>query len=125
MTGALTAVPLLLMLRFALLWVGIFVGLIAPGPETVVAVQILVWPISMLSNIFVDPATMPGWLGALASWNPLSATATATRELFGNPTWASASWVNEHALLLSVIWPVAITAVFAPLAVRAYRRLGG
>jgi hypothetical protein len=68
---------------------------------------------------------MPGWLGALASWNPLSATATATRELFGNPTWASASWVNEHALLLSVIWPVAITAVFAPLAVRAYRRLGG
>jgi ABC-2 type transport system permease protein len=125
MTGALTAVALLLMLRFALLWVGIFVGLIAPGPETVVAVQILVWPISMLSNIFVDPATMPGWLGALASWNPLSATATATRELFGNPTWASASWVNEHALLLSVIWPVAITAVFAPLAVRAYRRLGG
>lgn len=125
MTGGLTAVALLLMLRFALLWVGIFVGLIAPGPETVVAVQILVWPISMLSNIFVDPATMPGWLGALASWNPLSATATATRELFGNPTWASASWVNEHALLLSVIWPVAITAVFAPLAVRAYRRLGG
>lgn len=125
MTGALTAVALLLMLRFALLWVGIFVGLIAPGPETVVAVQILVWPISMLSNIFVDPATMPGWLGALASWNPLSATATATRELFGNPTWASASWVNEHALLLAVGWPMVITAVFAPLAVRAYRRLGG
>ena len=51
--------------------------------------QILVWPISMLSNLFVDPATMPGWLGAIASWNPLSATASATRELFGNPAWAS------------------------------------
>lgn len=123
--GALTAVALLLLLRFALLWVGIFFGLVAPGPETLAAVQILVWPISMLSNIFVDPATMPGWLGALASWNPLSATATATRELFGNPTWAAATWVNEQALLLAVAWPVLITAVFAPLAVRAYRRLGG
>jgi ABC-2 type transport system permease protein len=123
--GTLTAVVLLLLLRFALLWLGIYVGLVAKGPETVVAVQILVWPISMLSNIFVDPATMPGWLGAIASWNPLSATATATRELFGNPTWASASWVNENALLLAVVWPVLITAVFAPLAVRAYRRLGG
>lgn len=123
--AALTAVGLLLMLRFALLWAGILVGLVAPGPETVAAVQILVWPISMLSNIFVDPATMPGWLGTLASWNPLSATATATRELFGNPTWAAATWVNENALLLAIGWPVLITAVFAPLAVRAYRRLGG
>lgn len=129
LAGALTAVALLLLLRFALLWLGIYVGLVAKGPETVVAVQILVWPISMLSNIFVDPATMPGWLGAIASWNPLSATATATRELFGNPTWASSigesSWVNDNALLLAVAWPVLITAVFAPLAVRAYRRLGG
>jgi len=124
-TEALIAVALLLLLRFALLWLGIYVALVAKGPETVVAVQILVWPISMLSSIFVDPATMPGWLGTIASWNPLSATATATRELFGNPTWASASWVNEHALPLAVGWPVLITATFAPLAVRAYRRLGG
>lgn len=123
--GALAALVLLLALRFALLWVGIFVGLTAPGAETVAAVQILVWPVSMLSNIFVDPATMPGWLGALASWNPLSATATATRELFGNPTWTAATWVNDHALPLAVGWPVLITAVFAPLAVRAYRGLGG
>src|SRR6478609_2939644 len=108
--AALTAVGLLLALRFALLWVGIFVGLVATGAETVAAVQILVWPISMLSNIFVDPATMPGWLGAVGSWNPLSAAAT---------------WVNENALLLAVGWPVLITAVFAPLAVRAYRRLEG
>ncbi len=123
--AALTAFGLLLLLRFALLWVGIFIGLVAPGAETVAAVQILVWPVSMLANVFVDPATMPGWLGTLASWNPLSATATATRELFGNPTWADPSWVTGHATLLAVGWPVLITAVFAPLAVRAHRRLGG
>lgn len=123
--GALAAVALLLALRFALLWVGIYAGLVAPGPETVAAVQIVVWPLSMLSNIFVDPATMPGWLGAIASWNPLSATATATRELFGNPTWAAPTWVNEQALALAIGWPLLLTAVFVPLAVRRYRRLGG
>ena len=87
--------------------------------------QILVWPVSMLSNLFVDPATMPGWLGAIASANPLSATASATRELFGNPGWNDGSALSEHALALAIGWPVAISVVFAPLAVRAYRRLGG
>ena len=114
-----------MMLRFALLWVGIFIGLKAKGPESVSAVQILVWPVSMLSNLFVDPATMPGWLGAIATVNPLSATAAATRELFGNPGWNDGTWLADNALLLAVAWPVVITAVFAPLAVRAYRRLGG
>ena len=49
------------------------------------AVQILVWPIGFLSNAIAPTATMPGWLGAVAEWNPVSATASATRELFGNP----------------------------------------
>ena len=93
--------------------------------ESVGAVQILVWPLSFLSNLFVDPATMPAWLGAIASVNPLSATASATRELFGNPGWDDGSALAEHALALAVGWPVAISVVFAPLAVRAYRRLGG
>ena len=123
--AALAAFGLLLLLRFALLWVGIFIGLQASGPEAVGAVQILVWPISMLSNLFVDPATMPGWLGAIASWNPLSATASATRQLFGNPGWNDGSWLAENAVLLAIAWPVLITAVFAPLAIRSYRRLGG
>ncbi|MET0865812.1 MAG: ABC transporter permease [Nakamurella sp.] len=123
--SALAAFGLLLLLRFALLWMGIFIGLMASGPEAVGAVQILVWPISMLSNLFVDPATMPGWVGAIASWNPLSATASATRELFGNPGWNDGSALSEHAVWLAIGWPVLLTAVFAPLAIRAYRELGG
>lgn len=125
LAAACAAFGLLMLLRFALLWVGIFIGVTAHGPESVAAVQILVWPLSMLSNLFVDPSTMPGWLGAIASWNPLSATASATRQLFGNPGWNDGSWVSDNALLLAIAWPVLITAVFAPLAVRAYRRLGG
>ncbi|MBZ0288287.1 MAG: ABC transporter permease, partial [Anaerolineae bacterium] len=72
--AALAAVGLLLLLRFALLWVGIYIGLSVKNPEAVTAVQILVWPVGFLSNVFVDPATMPAWLGAIAAWNPLSVT---------------------------------------------------
>jgi ABC-2 type transport system permease protein len=66
---------------------------------------------------------MPAWLGAIAEFNPLSATSTAARELFGNPGLRGESWMSEHALLLAVGWPVLLLAIFLPLAVRSYRRL--
>lgn len=121
--AALAAVGLLLLLRFALLWVGIFMGLNAKGPEAVVSVQILVWPVSFLSNVFVDPSTMPSWLGAIAQWNPLSATASAARELFMNPGWQGSSWIAEHSLLMALVWPLLLVAIFLPLSVRKYRTL--
>ncbi len=121
--AALAAVGLLLCLRFALLWIGIYIGLKAKGPEAVTGVQILVWPISFLSNVFVDPATMPGWLQGIVEWNPLSATTTAIRQLFLNPGWQASSWINQHALLMAIVWPLLLSAVFLPLSVRRYRRL--
>jgi ABC-2 type transport system permease protein len=120
---ALAAVGLLLLLRFAFVWVGIYLGLLVRNPEAVVAVQVLVWPIGFLSSAIAPTATMPGWLGALAEWNPVSATASATRELFGNPGWGGASWADQHALALAVAWPLLILAVFVPLAVRRWQRL--
>ncbi|GAA3440597.1 ABC transporter permease [Planomonospora venezuelensis] len=123
--AALAAVGLLLLLRFALLWVGIFIGLAAGGPEAVTSVQILVWPVGFLSGVFVDPATMPAWLGAIAAWNPLSATAAAARELFGNPGHGGGSWIEQHAMLMAAGWPVLLVAVFLPLSARTFRRLKG
>jgi ABC-2 type transport system permease protein len=120
---ALLAVALLLLLRFALLWAGIYLGLLAKNPEAVVAVQILVWPLGFLSNAFTAPSTMPGWLGAIAEWNPLSATASATRELFGNPGWGGDSWIAQHSLVMAVVWPLVLFAIFFPLSVRRYQRL--
>ncbi|MDF9804630.1 ABC-2 type transport system permease protein [Streptomyces sp. HB372] len=121
--AALGAFGLLLLLRFAMLWVGILLAMVAGRPEMVSAVQILVWPIGFLSNVFAAPESMPGWLGAVVEWNPMSATATAVRELFGNPGGATGSWAAEHAGLLAVLWPVAIIAVFFPLAVVRFARL--
>ncbi|GAA2611089.1 ABC transporter permease [Actinomadura fulvescens] len=121
---AVVAFGLLLLLRFSLLWMGAYLGLVAKGPESIMAVQILVWPISFLSSALIAPSTMPGWLGVIAEWNPMSATATATRDLFGNPGLTSTgSWAGDHSLLLAVLWPLVIIAVFLPLSVRRYRNL--
>jgi ABC-2 type transport system permease protein len=121
--AAAAAVALLLWLRFALLWLGIFLGLLIKSPEAVMMIQILIWPIGFLSSAFASPADMPGWLGTIAAWNPLSSTAAATRQLFGNPGWGGDTWIAEHAILMAAVWPLIIVAVFFPLSVRAYRRL--
>lgn len=111
------AVGLLLLFRFAMLWIGIHLALVAGKPELVQTVQILVWPVGFLSNAFATPDSMPGWLGTAVQWNPMSRTATAVRDLFGGPggepghVWAA------------VAWPLALLAVFLPLAVRRFGRL--
>ncbi|MGC4947193.1 ABC transporter permease [Streptomyces sp. DT224] len=124
MAGALGAVGLLLLLRFAMLWLGILLALVAGRPEKVQAVQILVWPVGFLSTVFAVPETMPGWLGAAVEWNPLSATATAVRDLFGNPGADGGSWAAGHAQVLALLWPLALLSVFFPCAVRRFARLG-
>lgn len=121
--GALLAIGLLLLLRFSLLWIGIYIGLKAKNAQSISMVQILIWPVGFLSNVFVDPTTMPTWLGTIAQCNPLSATASAARELLGNPGWQGDTWLSQHASVLALAWPVLLIAIFLPLAVRRYRRL--
>ncbi|MFF8275216.1 ABC transporter permease [Streptomyces lateritius] len=111
------AMGLLLLLRFAMLWIGIHLAMIAGRAELVQAVQILVWPIGFLSNAFAVPESMPGWLGTVVAWNPMSATATAVRDLFGNPGG------EPGHVVAAVVWPLVLLAVFFPLAVRKFRRL--
>ncbi|MFF3326600.1 ABC transporter permease [Streptomyces sp. NPDC002889] len=117
------AVGVLLLLRFAMLWIGIQLAMAAGRPELVQAVQILVWPVGFLSNAFATPEAMPGWLGVVVEWNPISATATAVRELSGIPDVTDGSWAAEHALLLAVVWPLVLLTVFFPSAVGRFRRL--
>ncbi|WSL13523.1 ABC transporter permease [Streptomyces sp. NBC_01288] len=121
--GFAKAVALLLALRFALIWVGVWLGLLLPGPEQVGGLFAIVFPLTMISSIYVSPTQMPHWLGQAALWNPLSSTAGATRALFGAPTGQGTSWPEQHALLLAGAWPAALTLLFLPLAVRRFRRL--
>jgi ABC transporter DrrB family efflux protein len=121
--SALVAVALLLLLRLAFLWIGIYLGLLVRDPSAVVAVQILVWPFAFLSNAFVAAAAMPGWLSVVAEWNPVAGTVTAVRKLFGSPVGSGGGWATDHAMLLAVAYPVALTVVFAFLSVRRFQAL--
>lgn len=119
----LAAFGLLLLLRFALIWVGVVLGLLVPNQEAAGNLFAVAFPFGMVSSVFASPSDMPDWLGAVAMWNPVSSTANAVRELFGNPVPGGGSWIEQHAMPMAVVWPVVITVVFLPLAVRKYQRL--
>lgn len=121
--ATLAAFGLFLLLRFALIWVGVWLGLLVPNEEAAGSLFAVAFPFAMISSVFVAPSLMPDWLGAIAQWNPVSSTVTAARELFGNPVATSDSWIEQNAMLMSVVWPLVITAVFLPLAIRRFQRL--
>jgi ABC-2 type transport system permease protein len=121
--ATLAAFGLLLLLRFALIWIGVFLGLTTPNQEAAGQLFALAFPFGMISSVFTPPHLMPDWLGAIAMWNPVSSTANAVRELFGNPVAGGDTWIEHNALFMAVVWPLIITAVFLPLAVRKYQNL--
>lgn len=123
LAATLSAFALLLWLRLSLIFVGIFLGLSVKNTETAGSLFALAFPFGMVSSVFAPPGLMPGWLGAVAAWNPVSSTAGAIRELFQSPTVTSGYWIEDYAIAGAVIWPVVITAIFLPLAVRRYQRL--
>lgn len=120
---AAAALGLLLLLRVAMLWIGIFIGLKVTSPESLVPIQIMVWPVLIFSSVFIDTATMPRWLGIIAEANPLSATATAMRELMGTAVVGGETWFAENAAALAITLPIALVAIFLPLTASTYRHL--
>ncbi|MFC8918245.1 ABC transporter permease [Streptomyces sp. NPDC047821] len=120
---ALGAFALLLLLGYAFSWIGALIGLSVRTPEAATSGG-LIWlfPVTFVSNAFVDSSQMTPWLRHVAEWNPFSATVQACRELFGNPgVSTSSAWPMQHSVLASIIWSVLIIAVFRTLAVRKYR----
>ncbi|MGW3243021.1 ABC transporter permease [Streptomyces sp. NPDC001070] len=122
---ALGAFALLLLLGYAFSWIGALIGLSVRTPEAATSGG-LIWlfPLTFLSNAFVDPNQMTPWLRHIAEWNPFSSTVLACRELFGNlpPNYqVPDAWPMQHPALASVLWSVVIILVFRTLAVRKYR----
>ena len=73
-----------------------------------------IFPLTFLSNVFVDPRTLPGPLQAFVDVNPISILATASRSLMdGRPDWA--------AILVALAVAVVLAAVFLPITTRLYR----
>ncbi|WP_149185161.1 ABC transporter permease [Streptomyces sp. TRM49041] len=120
---ALGAFALLLLLGYAFSWIGALIGLSVRTPEAATSGG-LIWlfPVTFISNAFVDSERMTPWLQHIAEWNPFSATVQAARELFGNPGVSqSDAWPMQHPVWASIIWSLIIITVFRTLAVRKYR----
>ena len=114
--GVLAAMLLVDVVAFSLAWVFTTVGLIMRTPNAVMNAGFMgLFPLIFLSNIFVEPSTLPSWLEAFVNANPISHLVTAVRDLMGGTAAAGdiALVLGEAALL---------TAVFAPLTARLYRR---
>jgi oleandomycin transport system permease protein len=108
----------LLVLGFALAmcWVSAFLGMMIKTAQGVQAFgAIVMFPLVFGSNVLVGTGTMPGWLQAFVKVNPMTSLTEAARGLMiGGPV-ASPAWK-------ALAWAVGIAVVFAPLAVRVYRR---
>jgi oleandomycin transport system permease protein len=115
-TGVLAALGLSMGFALCFGWVSVYVGMIARAPGAVQGIMfLLVLPLSFGSNTFVPTETLPGWLQAFVKVNPISQLVSAVRGLMtGGPVAGHVGW--------TLLWMTGLLAVFAPLAVRAYRR---
>ena len=123
---AIAAYALMIAFSFAVIWVGVLMGTMLPSVEAVQGVGFTaIFPITFIASTFVPVSTLPPVLRTIAEWNPVTTMAESLRRLFGNPSGDFGSdppWSLVHPVAYTVIWIVAIIAVCAPLAIRAYQR---
>ncbi|MBB4907811.1 ABC transporter permease [Actinophytocola algeriensis] len=114
--GVLIAMVLLIVFSFAFSWIWTMFGLLLRSEKSVMGVSMMVlFPLTFLSNVFVEPETMPGWLRAFVEVNPITHLVAATRGLMqGNPDAGEITWVLVSSAVL--------VAVFGTLTMRLYNR---
>ncbi|WP_308249309.1 ABC transporter permease [Nocardioides jiangsuensis] len=116
---------LLLLFGFAMIWLGIWVGSLMRTVEAVQGFMFTVmFPLTFVANTFAPTENMPSWLRFIAEWNPVSALTQACRQLWGNGPAAppDAAWPLQNPVVVTIAWSLLFTAVFAPLALAAFRR---
>jgi ABC-2 type transport system permease protein len=113
--GALAALGLVVVFSFGLSWVVSVLGLLLRSPNAVMNAGFMaIFPLTFLSNVFVDPSTLPGPLKAFVDVNPISILATASRSLMqGQP--------DGTAIVVSLAVAAGLAAVFLPITTRLYR----
>jgi len=115
--GVLAAVAIVALFAFGLSWAFTTLGLIMRAPNAVMNTGfMLLFPLVFLSNVFVAPETLPGWLEAFVDVNPISHLTTSARGLMGGDA-------DAGSIAVSLLTAAGLTAVFAPLTVRLYRRV--
>ena len=120
------AFALLIVMAFAVTWAGVWIGLMVRDPDGADGIALsIIFPMMFLSGIFVPVGGLPDGLRQIAEWNPITALAQAMRELFGSPTGNPPDvWPLNHPVLASLAWAAVLLAMFVPLSIRRYRKLG-
>ena len=114
--GVLAALALVVVFAFGLSWGFMTLGLLLRSPNAVMNAGFMgIFPLTFLSNVFVDPETLPAGLEAFVDVNPISILATASRGLM-----EGSAEVSDIAIVLGTA--ALLTAIFAPLTTRLYRR---
>jgi ABC-2 type transport system permease protein len=113
--GVVSALALVVVFSFGLSWVFSVLGLLLRSPNAVMNAGFMaMFPLTFVSNVFVDPATLPGPLQAFVEVNPISVLATASRSLMaGEP--------DGEAIVISLAVAAVLALVFLPLTTRLYR----
>ncbi|MEU8068979.1 MULTISPECIES: ABC transporter permease [unclassified Micromonospora] len=114
--GVAAAIGLLVVFSFGFSWVWTMVGLLLRSDKSVMGFSFLVlMPLTFLSNVYVDPRTMPGWLQAFVEVNPISHLVTGVRSMMaGDWDMAEITWTLAAA--------AALTLIFGALTMRLYNR---
>ncbi len=108
-------IALLLFFGFASSFVFALIGMTASTPEAANGIGFtLIFPITFISSAFVPVESMPDVLQTVANLNPVTFVVDAIRHLWLGAPAGDAIWA-------SLVWTVALIAIFAPLAVRKYR----
>jgi ABC-2 type transport system permease protein len=114
--GVVGALALVVVFAFGLSWAFTTLGLLLRSPNAVMNAGFMgIFPLTFLSNVFVDPTTLPAGLEAFVEVNPITQVVDASRGLMeGN--------ANGGDILLVLAIAAALTAIFAPLTARLYRK---
>jgi ABC-2 type transport system permease protein len=120
------AFGLLLLAAFAVTWAGTYLGLLVRDPDGADGIAMaFIFPLMFLSGIFVPVAGLPSPLREFAEFNPLTSLATAMRQLFHSPVGPLPDvFTLQHPIITSLIWACVLMAIFAPLSIRRYQRMG-
>lgn len=115
-SGVLAGIALLVVFSFAVSWIWTVLGFVMRSEKAVMSTSMgVIFPLTFLSNVFVDPDTMPGWLAVVVSLNPVTILVTGVRGLMmGTATG------GQVILVLAIA--AAIIAVFGTLTMRLYNR---
>ncbi|WP_206488328.1 ABC transporter permease [Rhodococcus sp. KRD162] len=114
--GVLASIGLLLVFSFCLSWVWTMIAMIVRTEAAVMGMSMFIlFPLTFASNIFVDPATMPGWLRAFVDVNPVSFLVTTLRGLMDGD-------VDTGQLAMTLVLSAVLLAVFGPITMRLYNR---